>query len=185
VVNSQKPSKYERLKGYFGRRPARTETMMSRLHYEGGFIPILNVDDTEARREEIKIVLAECEEALFDENKQRDIVKKVYALYFSAGNPWYRGLNNRELAGKVSMFLDNFKDVGMLDPFIPDLFEEAQFLLSLSWQALDVTNTPAIFIESKPVVLANTKGSSPDSQVDLTGMYELQEEVERLKREKK
>lgn len=131
-------------------RPKRIEQSWNRLHREAGFIPIYNLNDTESRRLEIQQILNEKEAALFDPTKQRDIAKRTYALFFSAGNPWYRGLDNRELAEKVTCFLDNYTDCGHMDEFIPDLFEEAIQLLSLSWQALDVTNTPPYIIEAPP-----------------------------------
>jgi hypothetical protein len=131
-------------------RPQRIEQGWNRLHREAGFIPIYNLNDTESRRAEIKTVLEESKDALFDREKQREIAKKTYAIFFSAGNPWYRGLDNRELADKVRCFLENYTEVGDMEEFIPDLFEESMQLLSLSWQALDVTNTPPYIIEAPP-----------------------------------
>jgi len=130
---------------------------------DAGFIPIFNVDDLEARRQEIKDSLDEAEIAKFEPDKQRGVVVKTFKLFFSAGNPWYRGLDNRELASKVSDFLAQYTDLGYMDEFIPDLFEESMHLLSLSWQALDVTNTPPYIIESRPIIQANQGG------IDLSG----------------
>lgn len=143
-------------------KPERIEQSWERLHREAGFIPIYNVDDTESRRLEIQNVLTESKDALFDMTKQREIAKKTYALFFSAGNPWYRGLDNRELAEKVKCFLENYTEVGNMEEFIPDLFEESMQLLSLSWQALDVTNTPPYIIEARPP-------GPPQQGIDLTG----------------
>ena len=182
----QPPSRWDLLKSIFGRRPPRTETMMSRLHYEAGLIPILNEDDTEARRQEIKDLLIEIRMDLFDESKQKEVVSKVYALFFYAGDIWYRGLDNRELAEKVVCFLENFKDVGHLDSFVPDLHEEAMQLLSLSFQAGDVTNTPAVFIDTKPIVApewTQRGGGQPATALDMTGYMELNQEVQRLRGE--
>lgn len=133
-------------------RPQRTEQAFERLHREAGFIPIFNIDDTEARRQEIQKTLDKSKEALFDVERQKEIAKETYALFFSAGSPWYRGLDNRELAEKVAFFLQNYTEVGNMDEFIPDLFEESMQLLNLSWQALDVTNTPTYIIESRPLI---------------------------------
>jgi hypothetical protein len=177
------PSLKERVQAFV--RPERTQEAFSRLHKEAGLIPLLNLDDTEARRQEIKTILKDCEADLFDQKKQREVVRKDYGLYFSAGNPWYRGLDNRELAEKVECFLENYTEVAYMDEFIPDLFEEAQQLLSLSWQALDVTNTPATFIESRPIIDMKGSRGSPEAMLDSTGLAEMQEEIERLKQESK
>jgi hypothetical protein len=136
-------------------RPKRTHEAFERLRKEAGFIPIFNVDDLEIRRRAIKEVLTEVQEHLFvqSEEFQRKIIQKVFALFFTEGDPWYRGLDNRELAQKVSYFLMNCTAVGYLPAFIPDLFEEAMQLLHLSFQAIDVTNTPPYIIESRPVVM--------------------------------
>ena len=169
------------IKDKIWRRTSRAQSTFDRLHKEAGFIPLLNMTDTESRRQEIRTLLSDAETAVLDPQKQKEVTQKVYALFFSAGNPWYRGLDNRELAKKVVCFLENVVDVGHLDAFIRDLFEEAMQLLSLSWQALDVTNTPWYIVETKPVVIAGKGSGSPDSETDPAGLAIMQQEVERLK----
>jgi len=142
-------------------KPPRIQEGFQRLRKEAGFIPLFNIEDVEARRQEIKTILEESKLSLFDPTKQKEIVQRTYALFFSAGNPWYRGLDNRELAEKVADFLENYTEVGSMEEFIPDLLEESMQLLSLSWQALDVTKTPTYIVESQ------LQGSR--ERVDLTG----------------
>lgn len=161
----------------------RTKTTFERLHKEAGFIPLLNMRDIESRLEDIRKTLSEEDFAVWDNKKQKEFVKRVYSLFFLAGDAWYRGLDNRELAEKVSFFLQNYTEVGYMDEFVPDLFEEAMQLLSLSWQALDVTNTPFYIVESRPVIFPKG-GNYPSDQIDETGMLEMKEELERLRAEK-
>ena len=130
-------------------RPPRIEEGFKRLRKEAGFIPIFNIEDVEARRQEVRRILEKSKLALFDRAQQKEIAQETFALFFSAGNPWYRGLDNRELSEKVACFLENYTEIGDMGEFIPDLFEESMQLLSLSWQALDVTKTPTYIIESQ------------------------------------
>ena len=83
------------------RRPDRTREAFKRMSQDAGFIPIFNVDDVEQRRQEIKSIMEDVEEMLFDNSvdmeKRRTICQKVYRLFFTSGNAWYRGLDDREL----------------------------------------------------------------------------------------
>jgi hypothetical protein len=75
-------------------------------------------------------------------------------------------LDDRELAEKVSSFLANCTDCGYLEPFMPDLFEEAMQLLHLSFKALDVTNTPPYIIESRPILTPSQRPQYDVRKVD-------------------
>jgi len=162
-------------------RTARAQSTFDRLRKEAGFIPLLNMTDTESRRQEIRELLAEGKKpvTMLDAQKQKALTNKVASLFFTAGDPWFRGLDNRELAKKVVCFLENITDVGHLPAFTRDLFEEAMQLLSLSWQALDVTNTPWYVVESKPVVIAG-KGGSPSARSDDAGVLMMKQRIEEL-----
>lgn len=164
--------------------PDRVKTSWDRLHKEAGFIPLQNENMTEIRRQEVKAILNECYEALFKPKLQREVVQKVYRLFFTAGDQWFRGLDNRELARKVSDFLRQYTELGYMEEFIPDLFEEAMQLLSLSWQALDVDTAPMYIIESRPVVFP-PKGGMPHDEIDETGLIEMQKELEEARKAKK
>jgi len=169
----------------------RGQEVWERLHKEAGFIPILNMTDIEARLADIRewMLGKDGQEPDFDIFKTGDrlkLVRKVFMLFFVAGDTWARGLDNRELAGKISAFLDNYTDVGYMEEFAPDLFEEAMQLLSLSWQETDVTHTPFYIIESKPII--SPAKFAPPTELDTTGldmmtqrMAELEQEIERLR----
>jgi len=152
------------------------------LHREGGLIPLLNMTDTEARLKYLRGIMEAEDFSVFDPDKQKGFVKKVYATFFLAGDAWFRGLDNRELAQKVVDFLANFSEVGYMDEFIPDLFEEALQLISLSFQALDVTPTPMIIVESKPVILAG-KGGKPEATEDAGGVLMMKQRIDELERQ--
>lgn len=166
------------------KRTPRAQSTFDRLHIEAGFIPLLNMTDTESRRQEIRTLLSEgkTDETLLSPKKQKKLTSKVASLFFTAGDPWYRGLDNRELAQKVVCFLENITDVGHLDAFIKDLFEEAMQLLSLSWQALDVTNTPWYVVESRPVVMAGKGAGSPEARTDDGGVLMMKQRIEELEK---
>lgn len=164
---------WSKLKGAFSRTPRLQETF-DRMHKVGGFIPIFNVDDTEARRAELRLVLSDIEKEFLDIKPsdkdfaekvklyKKHTVNKVFALFFCAGSPWYRGLDDRELAGKVQAFLELWNYIGDHDAFVDDMFMCAMQLLNLSWKALDVTNTPPYLIETKTTVMP------PESRIKLT-----------------
>lgn len=160
-----------------------------RMHKEAGFIPIFNKTDLENRRTEIKTILKDIETKIFDPEKdghavQKDVVQKTFKMFWSEGDAWYRGLDNRELSEKVACFLANCTDCGYLAPFMPDLFEEAMILLHFSFQALDVTNTPPYIIESKPVVFAGkgAGGMTPETELDAMGQLEQRNRIIELER---
>lgn len=171
----------QKFKNKIWSRTPRAQSTFDRLHFEAGFIPLLNMTDTESRRLEIKTLLAEAKNAILDPDQKKVVTNKVFTLFFTAGDPWYRGLDNRELALKVVCFLENVTDVGHLNAFIPDLFEEAMQLLSLSWQALDVTNTPWYIVETRPLVWAGKTGAgSPEAKVDAGGVLMMKQRIEEL-----
>lgn len=174
----------------------RGQEIWERLHKEAGFIPILNATDVELRLKDIRSWMMgegkDGEEPEFDIFNAKDklrVTRKVFMLFFVAGDAWARGLDNRELAGKISDFLMNYTDCGYMEEFAPDLFEEAMQLLSLCWQELDVTHTPFYIIESKPII--SPAKYSPSTELDTTGLdmmsqriTELETEVEQYKRQK-
>lgn len=158
-----------------------------RLHKEAGFIPVLNITDLEARRQQIKTILADIETKMFDPDKggyavQKDVVQKVFKLFWGEGDAWFRGLDNRELAEKVVCFLANCSDCGYLPPFMPDLFEEAMILLHFSFQEIDVTHTPVYLIESRPVVFPQKAGAglTPETEIDAMGQLEMRNRIQEL-----
>lgn len=177
------------------------------LTEEAGLVNLFNVDDTDKRSADIKETLTNREvmSILFEPlklpvpfhmmtPKQRVIhvkmsfvrrtAKKLFALYFYAGNPYYRGLDNRELAEKVAFFLMNYTEVGHLPEFVPDLFEEAMQLLSLSWQEKDVTHTPIYIVESrKPNVVVPNLRQRPDTELDYTGMMQMNQRMQEMEAE--
>jgi hypothetical protein len=181
----------QKVADFIAPKQPRGQEVWDRLHKEAGFIPILNMTDLEARLGDIKEWMLgkdgkEAEFDIFSATDRLKLVRKVFMLFFVAGDAWARGLDNRELAGKISAFLENYTDVGYMEEFAPDLFEEAMQLLSLCWQEMDVTHTPFYVIESKPIL--SPAKFAPQTELDTTGLdmmnqrvAELTEEVERLK----
>lgn len=113
----------------------------------GGFRPLFNVRDLEQRRKEIGDILTDVQEKTSNETMEKDVINKTFKLFFLSGSAWYRGLDNRELTKKVALFLRLHNEVAMLPAFTRDLFMCSMQLLHLSFQALDVSNTPGYVIQ--------------------------------------
>jgi hypothetical protein len=109
---------------------------------EYGLIPVLNIRDLEQRRKEIGEVLSEVEGRTLSGDMKKDVVEKVFKLFFLSGSAWYRGLANPDLSHAVTSFLSLYKRIGHLPHSPPHLFVCAMNLLHYSFNALDVTNTP-------------------------------------------
>ena len=146
----------------------------------GGFRYLQNIKDTEQRRTEIidmmkdlndlefKIIESDTGDIRITQEKQLLFntykLAKLFQLYFITGSPWVRGVDNETLSEATAAFIENFEDVGDIPSAFRDLHAEATFLLHLSWQGLDVTNTPAYVISSTPIF---TPANIP--RVDLSG----------------
>jgi hypothetical protein len=182
--NERKPSRWQRFTGVFRRGESpRTKGAFSRLKVEGGFTNLFNVDDVEQRRNEIMFVLKEIEtdeENLYKDNqgnfksplpeevkafKQR-VNHRVHLLFMGVGSPWYRGLDDRELAKRVRAYLEVWNYAGDLEAFVDDFYMWGMQLLNLSWKALDVTNTPPYIIESSTKYVVNPEDNRIKSLKD-------------------
>lgn len=129
----------------------------------GGFRPIFNVKDVEQRRSEILKVLYDLNDLQFKIIKSKDTatiqetqekatfqaykLAKLFDLFFATGSPWVRGIDNEFLSSKVSDYIQQYEDIGHLPDFLPMLHTESMQLLHMSWQGLDVTNTPGYIIQ--------------------------------------
>jgi hypothetical protein len=140
---------------------ARIEDSYGILREVAGMRPLFNIRDLEQRRQEIRSILEEVEGKTLTFNLQKSVVNKTFRLFFQSGSPWYRGLDNRELAQKVVCFLEMYNDVGDIKSFTPDLFACSMQLLHLSFKELDVTNTPAYVIQ--------VIGPQQNARIDLGG----------------
>jgi hypothetical protein len=129
----------------------------------GGFRPIFNVKDTEQRRSELINSLFELEKIEYEVRTTKDKttiqtlqdkatfqaykLAKLFNLFFATGSPWVRGLDNSDLSNAVACYIMNYEDFGNLPSALPDLHAESMQLLHLSWQGIDVTNTPGYIIQ--------------------------------------
>jgi hypothetical protein len=123
---------------------------------------------TELNKLEFKIIESENGVTKITQEKQFLFnafkLAKLFQLYFITGSPWVRGVDNETLSQATAAFIENFEDCGDIPGAFRDLHAEATFLLHLSWQGLDVTNTPAYVISSTPIF---TPANIP--RVDLSG----------------
>jgi len=145
----------------------------------GGFQPLFNIRDLEQRRGEMRDMLSQIHElehgdiierlisapanaGMISELKalqpkisyftKRKVVDLAYELFFEIGSPWYRGLDNPRLSSKVSDFLQLYNEVSHLPAYLPDLHMCAMQLLHVSFNAVDVTNTPGYVMQSTPII---------------------------------
>lgn len=130
----------------------RIEDAYGILKEVGGFQPLFNIRDLEQRRKELMSTLKGCKLSTRSYTVKRDVVDKVFTLFFGSGSPWYRGLDDREKSSKVADFLELYEDVRALPSFMGDLFNCAMQLLHISFTETDVTNTPAYVSQSTPIV---------------------------------
>jgi len=125
--------------------------------------------DTEERRiklDETTQKIQQMYEKLYDPTKRKPSAKKerafkqacnrlVFNLFFSVGSPWYRGLDDRELAKKVRAYLELWNYMGDMEAFTDDLYMCSMQLIHLSYKSLDVTQTPLYIIESQTKYVVN------------------------------
>ena len=140
-----------------------------------------NIKDTEQRRSEILDVMYDLNNLEFEivknakgnidiKNLQQNFnfntykLARLFQLYFTTGSPWVRGIDNSTLSQAAAAFIANFEDFGDIPHAFRDLHAEATYLMHLSWQGIDVTNTPAYVISSTPVF---TPANVP--RIDMTG----------------
>lgn len=151
-----KKGRIQKIKDFVKKPTERIEDAYGVMREVGGFIPMFNIRDLEQRRQEVKEILELVEGKIggggADYQGMKDVVQKTYRLFFLSGSPWIRGLNNRELSDKVSKFGRLFNDIGHLPEALSDLFMCSMQLLHVSYQAIDVTNTPAYVIHTTPVL---------------------------------
>lgn len=184
LVTVQRPEKRgirQRIAEAIWRAP-RVRQAFERMKQDAGFIPIFNVDDVEIRRQQIKTILDGVKTKIFDPTQgpmsKISVIQDTFGLFFCEGDPWYRGLDDRELAEKVADFLANCTDAGYMIEFWPDLFEESLELLHLSWRALDVTNTPPYIIESRPIIGSGQGRQAIEGELDMAGVMALRQELD-------
>jgi hypothetical protein len=161
----KKPSRLKILKELI--RPSdpskRIEDAYGIMKEVGGFRPIFNVKDVEQRRSEIIKVLYDLNTLQFQITQSKDAttiketqekatfqaykLAQLFNLFFASGSPWVRGIDNEFLSSKVSDYIQQYEDVGHLPDFLNMLHTESMQLLHMSWQGLDVTNTPGYIIQ--------------------------------------
>jgi hypothetical protein len=154
-MTEQKKSRIRKVaeKLHLAKPSDRVNEAMSILRREAGMIPIFNILDLERRRSEIREILEDVEAKKYLDHKiKMDVVNKTFRLFFQTGSPWVRGLDNRELSHKVACFLQLYNELRELPAFTSDLFMCSIQLLHLSFQALDVTNTPPYIVVTQPII---------------------------------
>jgi hypothetical protein len=90
---------------------------------------------------------------------------RLFELFFATGSPWVRGADNERLSEAVACYIQNYEEFGSIAEALPDLHAESMQLLHLSWQGIDVTNTPGYIIQVTPV-MQRQQGYDPNELVE-------------------
>lgn len=93
------------------------------------------------------------------------VVNKIHASFFCSGSPWYSSLDDRKLARKVKAFLELWNYVAEMPSFVDDLYMCRMQIVHLSWETLDVTNTPPILIETRTTIQPESNRASVSAEV--------------------
>lgn len=155
------------------------------LKQDAGLIYMIQMHDVEQRRTELKKALASIIKQGLTWQKMEAVVDQAYASFLIIGMAWFRGLDDETLAGKVSDFMDNYRDVRNIQSTVPYLFEEAMFMVNCSWTEKDVTTSPPTIIATTPYIFAKGGGHTPETQIDPMAIQQLQREVEELRKKQK
>lgn len=142
----------------------RIEDSEDNLKRLGGLIPVYNIRDLEQRRGEVAAILETVEGKALTDEMEKATIDKVFRLFALSGSPWYRGLDNRDLSSRAASFLWLYNEYGDSAAFRRTLFMCCMQLLHLSFQAIDVTNTPPYLIQSTPVIIPNNP-----TRIDMSG----------------
>ena len=164
VTAKEKPSRWKRLTGALRGAPQHTleeSNRFSRL----GYLQYPKRQQLDSRLYQLEEILNEIEaelETATDATAFKHI-KKLVTAFMTVGAPWFRGLNNRELAKKAVTFYKLESIIGeSLSAFYPDLKRCVQVLINLSWQALDVIAETPVLFETRTTV-------TPQGGIDLSG----------------
>jgi hypothetical protein len=161
----EKPSRWQRLKGAIRGTPPHTleeSNRFSRL----GYLQYPKRQQLDSRLFQLEEILREIEDELDTTTPDATTfkhIKKLVTAFMTVGAPWFRGLDDRELAKKAVTFYKLESIIGeSLSAFYPDLKRCVQVLINLSWQALDVVAETPVLFETRTTV-------TPQGGIDLSG----------------
>lgn len=165
VQEQKKRGAWDKFKGLWSKTPP-TTTEESNRFSKLGYIQYPKRQQLDMRLYRLEEILQEIETELAVEELDATTfkhIKKLVSAFMTVGSPWFRGLNNRELAHKAVTFYKLESMCGHLPAFYPDLKRCVQVLINLSWQAIDVVAETPVLFETRTVVQPNQGG------IDLSG----------------
>lgn len=161
VIQEQKKKGFlDKVKGALHKEEPLNTVRDSERFTKAGFFNFPSRQQLDYRLKELTTILTEIETDLEKidpsntEAQQKAAfknIRKLFKAFMLLGAPWFRGLNNRELSKKAVVFFKLESMIGHLPSFYGDLKRCTQTLLTLSWQAIDVTPDPTVLFESKVV----------------------------------
>ena len=154
-LEPEKTGRYERFKSWVkGSKPS--SVRRSDRFVDAGLFDFREQENVDYRVFQLTEILEKIEEELTlmgegiptEKNAFKNI-KRLFRAFLTMASPWFRGLDNRELARKAVAFFELETMVGHLPAFYPDLKLCTETLINLSWQAIDVTPQNQVIFESK------------------------------------
>lgn len=164
VGEKKKESWYKRIFNKITGRTPETTLQESERFSKLGYIQYPKSQQLDLRIFTLMEILEEIEKDVVEIEKKRIAgekigpyayrnIKRLFRAFMTIGGPWFRGLDNRELAEKAVTFFKIETAVGHLPAFYPDLRLCTETLINLSWQAIDVTAQTPILMETRTQVL--------------------------------
>lgn len=170
VREEKRKSRVQRLKEMFGGRTPETTVEESKRFSRLGYLQYPKRHQLDFRVFELMDILEDIADEMKDMEGKTEEESKPYAFrnihrlfraFMTIGAPWFRGLDDRELAEKAVAFFELETMVGHLPAFYPDLKLCTETLINLSWKTIDVTAETPVLFETKTTV------RPPESRVKL------------------
>jgi len=162
VVEAKEKPWYQRLKDRFSSKP-HTTLKESKRFSRLGYLQYPKRQQLDMRLFQLMEILEDIERD-FKEIADKKLsgeeiepyayrnIRKLFHAFLTIASPWFRGLDNRELADKASKFFRLENMIGHLPSFYPDLKRCTETLIHLGWQAMDVVAETPVLFETKTIV---------------------------------
>lgn len=168
VVQEQEKSRWQKFMDIITRKKAPTTVEESDRFSKLGYLPYPKRQQLDMRLFTLMDILGEIEDDLKEMEKKQlageDLkpyayrsIKRLFRAFMTVGSPWFRGLDNRELAKKAVDFFELETMIGHLPAFYPDLKLCTETLINLSWQAIDVTAETPVLFETRTTIAPESK----------------------------
>lgn len=162
VVQKEKRGRLQKFRDMFSSKTPSTTIEESKRFSRLGYLQYPKRHQLDIRLFKLMDILEEIEKDMKDIDKKtlEDLepyayrnIKKLFRAFMTIGAPWFRGLDDRELAKKAVAFFELETMIGHLPAFYPDLKLCTETLINLSWKSLDVTAETPVLFETRTTVV--------------------------------